>query len=185
MDKEEIMRLTEEYGGKYGLNHSKRILHIVSLIAGDQEYDRDVVWTSAFLHDWGSYSPWKVDGIDHAMRSKQVAEGFLTKAGCDEGFIGRVLECIELHHSGTPDKSIEAKLLSDADAIDYLGVVGVLRDFSTKPRDLRKAYESVESRKERLKSILFFEESKAMAAERIRRAERILSEFVEESFGCF
>lgn len=185
LDRDEIIRLTEKCGGQYGLNHSKRVLHIISLIGRGLDYDHDVVWMSAFLHDWGAYSPWKADGIDHAVRSKQVAGEFLAKEECDAGFIDRVLECIELHHSGTPDKSVEAKLLSDADAIDYLGVVGVLRDFSKKPRDLRKAYETVQARKEKLKGILFFDESKAMATQRIAREERLLAEFEEESFGYF
>jgi hypothetical protein len=147
IDKDEIVRLTEEYGGEWAINHTRRLLHLVSLIGKGQEYNADAVWLAAHLHDWGGYAKWARPGVSHATRSRQVAEAFLAEKGYSKDLIELVLECIELHHTGDPDKSMEAILLSDADALDFLGVVGILRDFSKNPRDLKKGYETTKKRR--------------------------------------
>ena len=185
IDKEEIVRLTEEYGGQWGINHTRRLLHLISIIGEGQHYNAEVTWFAAHLHDWGAYSHWAKPGVDHAVRSRQVAETFLVEKGYPGELLIPTLECIEYHHSGDPGRRIEAILLSDADALDFLGVVGVLRDFSKVPKDLRKAYDVVQSRKEKLRQSICLESSKAMAVERLERMESLLTAFEEETFGYF
>ena len=185
MNKDKITQLTMQYGGEYGLNHTKRLLYIISLIGEGMKFDEEVLWAAAYLHDWGGYPTWALSGVDHAKRSKQVAENFLNEEGYEENFIIHVLECIEYHHGGNEHRSIESKLLSDADAIDFFGVIGILREFSTKPRKLREAFESTKSRMEKNKNIICFDKSKQIIEKRVIRAERLLLEFEEESFGYF
>lgn len=185
IDKEEIVRLTEEYGGQWGINHTRRLLHLISIIGEGKQYDAEVVWIAAHLHDWGGYPKWAQTGVDHALRSRQVAEEFLVDKGLAPELMTLVLECIEYHHGSDPHRRMEALLLSDADALDFLGVVGVLRDFSKKPRDLRKAYEVVQSRKEKLRQSICLESSRAAAARRLESMERLLVTFEEETFGFF
>jgi hypothetical protein len=95
------------------------------------------------------------------------------------------LESIEYHHGSDPARRMESVLLSDADALDFLGVVGVLRDFSKKPGELRKAYDIVQSRKEKLRRSICLEASKTMAIQRLESMDRLLVTLEEESFGCF
>ena len=185
IDKDEIVRLTEEYGGQWGINHTHRLLHLISIIGKDQQYDAEVVWVAAHLHDWGGYPKWMQEGVDHALRSRQVAEGFLVEKGFAPELLTPILECIEYHHGSDPTRRIEAILLSDADALDFLGVVGVLRDFSKKRGDLRKAYEVAQSRKEKLRTSICLETSKTIATQRLESMERLLVTFEEETFGYF
>lgn len=185
MKSEKIQLLTLEYGGIYGKSHSERILRLIESIGENMEYNRDVVWTAAFLHDWGGYTKWKLDGTEHTERSGEVARAFLLTEGYPEAFVNHVVECILNHHNGKEDKSVEAKLLSDADALDFLGTIGVLRDFATKLRDMRAAYETSQRRREKLSQILFFDTSKKIAEDRMQRMDRIYTEFEEESFGSF
>jgi uncharacterized protein len=185
IDRQEIVRLTEEYGGPWGLNHTRRLLHLISIIGKGQRYDADVVWVAAHLHDWGGYPKWAQPGVDHAVRSRQVAEEFLVEKGYSPEFITPILECIETHHGSDPNRHLEALLLSDADALDFLGVVGVLRDFSKKPGDLRKAYEIVQDRKEKLRQSICLESSRVIASRRLETMERMLAAFEEETFGYF
>jgi hypothetical protein len=96
-----------------------------------------------------------------------------------------VLECIEFHHSPSPDRSIEAPLLCDADALDFLGVVGVLRDFSKNAKDLRKAYDITQKRRAKLPGSLVLAKSREIAAARLQRMDDLLAAFEEETFGCF
>jgi hypothetical protein len=65
------------------------------------------------------------------------------------------------------------------------GSGGVLRDFSKKPGDLRKAYETVQSRMVKLRQSLCLEASKKLAACRIERMQDLLAQFEEETFGYF
>jgi hypothetical protein len=96
-----------------------------------------------------------------------------------------ILECIEFHHSGDPGRSIEAILLGDADALDFLGVVGVLRDFSKNARDMRKAYETAQNRRKKVPQLLCLDKSKTMAEKRIQDMESLLLLFEQDTFGYF
>jgi uncharacterized protein len=185
INRDEIVHLTEEYGGQWGINHTRRLLHLISIIGEGQQYNRDAVWLAAHLHDWGAYSKWAQEGVDHALRSRQVAETFLTEREYPGDLTELVLECIELHHSGDPNRSIESILLSDADALDFLGVVGVLRDFSKNPRDMRKAYKTTRQRREKVPGLIILDKSKEMAAERIEQMEALYSMFEENTSGYF
>lgn len=184
-DKDEIIRLTEEYGGQWGINHTRRLLHLVSIIGEGQQHDTEAVWLAAHLHDWGAYRQWAQDGVDHALRSRQVAETFLVEKEYPEDLVALVLECIEFHHSGDPQRSLESILLSDSDALDFLGVVGVLRDFSKNPRDLRRAYEVTRKRREKLPGLICLDKSKELAAQRIKQMDDLLAAFEADSFGYF
>jgi len=185
IDQDEIMRLTEEYGGQWGINHTRRLLHLIAVIGESLTYDADVLWIAAYLHDWGAYPPWAIDGVDHALRSSQVARMFLTEHGYPPDMIEAIVDCIGFHHQAGVHPRIEAMLLRDADALDFLGVVGILRDFSKTPRDLRKAYDTVQRRKATLPPMLHLERAKVIAAERIQRMDAFLAAFRDETFGHF
>jgi len=185
IDKDEIIRLTEEYGGLWGINHTRRLLKLIAIIGKDQQYNPELVWVAAHLHDWGAYPKWMQPAVDHALRSRQVAEEFLVEKGYASELLTPTLECIEFHHGSDPNRRMEAILLSDADALDFLGVVGVLRDFSKMPKDLRKAYEVVQSRKEKLRQSICLETSKKIATQRLDEMERLLVAFEQETFGYF
>jgi uncharacterized protein len=177
--------LTTQHGGEWAINHTRRLLKLITIIGEGLEYDVDVVWLAAHLHDWGGYAPWAQPGVDHAHRSTQVAVPFLAERGYPASQIERVQQCIAHHHSGDPCHSTEAILLSDADALDFLGVVGVLRDISKKPRDLRAGYEKSMQRRAKLPETLCLERSRELAAERIREMDMLLEAFERDSFGFF
>jgi uncharacterized protein len=185
IDKDEIIRLCEEYGGEWGINHTRRILHLITLIAGGKQYDIEAVWLAAHLHDWGGYPKWAKPGVDHAVRSAEVAEGFLSERGCPKATIDLILECIRSHHTGDPARSLEAILLSDADGLDFLGTVGVLRDFSKAPLDLRGGYNAAKKRREVIPKLLCLEESKDLAAARLMEMDELLTAFERGTFGYF
>jgi uncharacterized protein len=185
IDKDEIAHLTEQYGGEWGINHTRRLLQLVSLIGEGLEYDKEAVWIATHLHDWGAYAPWAQKDVDHVLRSRQVAESFLSERNCPEELKALILECIELHHSGGSERSIESILMRDADVLDFLGIVGILRDFSKNPRNLRKARQEVQRRRDKLPALLCLQKAQAIAAQRIEEMDMILSQFEAESFGCY
>jgi uncharacterized protein len=183
--KEELVRLTREYGGEWGINHTQRLLRLVEIIAEGLEYDRELVWVAAHLHDWGGYGAWIQPGVDHALRSGEVAHEYLEQRGYPQDWIRAVVLCIDTHHQGGRDRPIEAQLLSDADALDFLGVVGILRDFAKKPKTMREAFDTTQKRKAKLPAQLCLEKSRQIAAQRVQEMEHVLKRFEEESFGCY
>jgi uncharacterized protein len=185
LDHDEIAHLTEEYGGEWGINHTRRLLALIDVIGAGQTYDAEAVWLAAHLHDWGAYQPWAQAGVDHAVRSRAVAEQFLAERGCPPDLAERVLECIALHHMGGIERCLESILLSDADALDFLGAVGVLRDFSKNPKDMRQAYETTKKRRAKLPGMLCLEKSREIAAERVREMDELLGWFEQETWGYF
>ncbi len=186
INRDEIVQLTETQGKAWGINHTRRLLSLIDDIGRGQDYDQDVVWVAAHLHDWGAYGEWKQAGVDHVERSLEVAGAYLKEQGYPEDFTGQVMECIGTHHSGDPNRSIEAILLSDADALDFLGVIGVMRIFSKNPKEMRKAYEDIKKRKEKLlDGGIVLDRSKEIAAERVQQMEWLFTTLEENSAGHF
>jgi uncharacterized protein len=185
IDHDEIARQTEEYGGQWGLNHTRRLLALVSIIGEGLTYNSEAVWIAVHLHDWGAYPAWAEKDVDHAVRSRQVADVFLTQNGCHAELKALVLECIEFHHAGGDPLSLEAILLREADILDFLGVVGVLRDFSKNARDLRKAFSITQGRWKRLPGLLSLPKAKEMAERRVAEMEELLGRFEADTFGYF
>jgi HD superfamily phosphodiesterase len=184
---DEITRLTEEYGGAWGINHTQRLLKLVDELAGDEPYDRETIWLAGHLHDWGAYKPWAQAGVDHLDRSLEVVDRFLTDSGCPHKTRSAVLECIARHHARARDPGIsrEAALFHDADVLDFLGAVGILRDFSKNPRDLRAGYQAAVKRRDTLPQTLLLREARQLAEPRLQEMDVFLAAFEAGSFGCF
>ena len=97
---------------------------------------------------------------------------------------------------GADGRCLEATLLLDADALDGMGAIGVLREFAMVPAEvhgcysiptgwgMRGAYERVRMRLENNAKILKLSKSRQLARRRAREMDRILKAFEEESFGC-
>jgi uncharacterized protein len=185
IDRNELAQLTEEYGGPWGINHTRRLLRLIVIIGEGQAYNSDALWVAAHLHDWGAYGKWAQPGVDHALRSRQVAEAFLAERNYPPDDAKLILDCIEYHHADNSARCLEVQLLSDADALDFLGVVGVLRDVSKNARDLRKAFDISRKRRAKLPGLLCFATSKAIAAQRLADMDALFAQFEADSFDCF
>ncbi len=185
IDCDELVRLTEEYGGAWGINHTRRLLQLMAVIGEGRSYNADALWVAAHLHDWGAYGKWAQPGVDHALRSRQVAEAFLAERDYPPDEAKLVLDCIEFHHADNSERCFEVQLLSDADALDFLGVVGVLRDVSKNTKDLRQAYDISRKRRTKLPGLLCLAKSKEIAVQRLADMDALFTKFEADSFGCF
>ena len=185
MDHEKIIALTREWGKEFGLAHSDRLIRLVDMLAGSADYDKEAIWLAAHLHDWGAYPPWVAEGVEHYIRSKEVAEKFLTENGCPSDLAATVLECIVNHHGGPSNRSLESTLFTDADALDLLGVVGVIRIISMCPRDLQMGMNRIQYWREISIKALSTEKAKTIATTRLAEPDTLLAVFQEETFGRF
>lgn len=185
INKEELIKLTRDYGGNWGVNHSERLLHLIDMLGRDISYDQEVIWLAAYLHDWGGYEKWAVPGVWHADRSREVADKFLSEQGLSEDKKQLVLECIEFHHGGPENRSIESILFANADALDLLGALGMLRIFAMNPRSLRNGYEAAKRYREMSVAAITLDSAQEMASERLAETDKLLELFEKESFGIF
>jgi uncharacterized protein len=197
MNRNEIVRLSGEYGGAWIVNHAERLLKLMETIGDGLEFDRDAIWIAAYLHDWGACPKWTREGVNHCRRSREVAEAYLAKAHCPAKRIATVLEAIEFHHGGFAGRRTETVLLGDADALDSLGVLGVLKEFAMIPAEvvgdyclpgsfgMREAFERVCIRRENLPRLLRLEKSRELAAARLADMDRLLAELQRDTFGKF
>lgn len=185
MDQDEIVRLTDEYGTDWGTDHAKRLIHIVSMLGEKLDYNKEAIWIAAYLHDWGGYTKWMLPGVDHWTRSAEVARDFLTERGCPKDLMELVIECIANHHGGDPDRSIESRLFTDADALDLLGVVGTLRVFGMNPRNLKGAITAVKRYRDWCIKSITMPQTRELADKRIQETDDLLKRFEEETFGIY
>ena len=86
---------------------------------------------AALLHD---IADWKFNDGDESAGPRQAA-AWLNKNGVDPGLVDEVCEIIStLSYKGagvaTPMRTIEGKIVQDADRLDAIGAVGIARTFA-------------------------------------------------------
>ncbi len=112
--------------------HIERVTKLALKIGKKEKADLDVLEVASLLHDIGRKEEIKNKGIFcHAEEGAKLARDILKKYDISSNDVKNILHCIITHrfkNSHTP-KTIEAKVLFDADKLDSIGAVGVARDF--------------------------------------------------------
>jgi len=102
-----------------GFNHCTRVYHLAREL-DVADYDDDILYAACYLHDL-------VVGEDGYKKSAERAEQILHEVGFPASKISPVVEAILTHWPGENPQTIEAKLLHDANLLDSLGAIGVVR----------------------------------------------------------
>lgn len=108
-------------------DHILRVMKRCILLGEKLDADLEVLVAAVYLHDLGRHY---IDDKAHGALSAIKAEPVLERISFPEEKRAMVLHAIRVHDVGaTPEErtTIESKILYDADKIDTLGVVGVLR----------------------------------------------------------
>ena len=111
--------------------HIERVWKNAETIAKGEQCDQEVVALAALLHD---IADWKFNDGDESAGPRQAAT-WLNKNGVDPGLVDEVCEIIStLPYRGagvaTPMRTIEGKIVQDADRLDAIGAVGIARTFA-------------------------------------------------------
>jgi uncharacterized protein len=118
--------------GSHGYDHVRRVLSLCGHLARKTGADHEVLTLAALLHDAGRSEEDRSDGSTcHAEEGSKMAGEILARHGASRSLTRRVRECIVQHRfrRGNPPRSLEAKILFDADKLDSLGAVGIGRAF--------------------------------------------------------
>jgi len=111
----------------HGYDHTNRVRNWGLIISEQEDYPRpDLVQAAALLHDIGLSKAG--DRRDHGLRSAEMAEIFFTENNLfGEEDIAEIYEAISTHNKGYGGRNFLSAILKDADILDLLGPIGVLR----------------------------------------------------------
>lgn len=182
---ENIQQMTREYGEGWGYSHVRRVLKLIEIIAEDAPYDTEALTWAVYMHDWGAFPRYAQAGVPHALRSKQVVETeILPKTHFTNARKLILLEAIEKHdyQDLRPVESNEALLLREADWLDMLGVIGIARDFTWGPNNLRQCYERIIKHRDYVQHRFTLPSAQEIAHQRIELMNTVLSQMLAESF---
>jgi uncharacterized protein len=177
------------------LGHQPRLYALTQLVGQGMSYDDDVVYAAAWLHDLGVFighrpedpealSRW--DNVSYAMNQAPAA---LARCGFPATKVAQVVEAIRTHQPHLSPTSVEGTILRDADILEQLGAIGILRVVAKIGRDtryptftdaagtLRKALADLPAR-------LHLDNAKALAQPKIDLLESFLRAMDNEAHGA-
>jgi HD superfamily phosphodiesterase len=183
----DILQITFDVGEDWAVAHAKRLIELGREISADLSYDPQVFELAAYLHDWGAFPKFAEKNVEHAIRSRQVVETeILHQLDLTSLQKDVLLEAIELHdyRDLRPTQSNEALLLREADMLEFLGMIGMARDFARGPKNVETCYKRILSRRSEIQRRFTLPRAKEIAGIRLQRMETCLVWLLEESFGA-
>jgi uncharacterized protein len=113
----------------HGFDHIERVYLLCEKIGPPEGADMEILLTAALLHDVTDSHPGGEGRKNHHMQSAEFAESVLIKENWVRRRIQAIQHCIRAHRfrKGEAPKTIEAKVLFDADKLDVIGAIGVTR----------------------------------------------------------
>ncbi|HEY0799383.1 MAG TPA: HD domain-containing protein [Steroidobacteraceae bacterium] len=113
----------------WGFSHCLRDYALArDLAAADHvAIDDDVLYAAAYLHDIAAFAPWEDPKSDHSDVGARVVDTVLKGTGFPMEKIDAVRGAIRTHMYYRDPLGPEALYLHDADALDWLGAIGVAR----------------------------------------------------------
>jgi uncharacterized protein len=111
----------------HGFEHVQRVYHLALHLAEQEQADGFIVGMAALLHDLGRTT--RGPTRSHAQRSAKLAKHMLAAHELPPQSLHAILHAILAHgyrHRIEP-ATLEARVLYDADRLDSLGAVGVMR----------------------------------------------------------
>jgi HD superfamily phosphodiesterase len=184
---DDIIRLTQHVGEDWAVAHARRLIDLVKQINMNIPYDSHVMELAVYMHDWGAFPVYIQKGVEHAIRSREVVEvEILSHLDLTPTQKNILLETIELHdyRDMRPTQSSEALLLREADMLEFLGMIGMARDFARGPRNVEACYKRILSRRDDIQGRFTIPCAQEIAQVRIERMDQCLRWLEEESFGA-
>ena len=132
----------------HDFSHVMRVYNLCLSIAKEKKnVDLEVLKTAALLHDIARRKEDidRAGKIDHAILSAKMAEKILKDLGFAKEKIKKISHCIETHRfkGRLKPKTIEAKILFDADKLDVCGAIGIARSACWIGENKAKIYSDV------------------------------------------
>lgn len=129
--REKIQFYFEGINPCHDFNHTERVYNLALQLAENEgDVNLNIIKLSALLHDIARKEQDESRGrICHAIRGGDIAKNVLEELEVGEEIIKQVIHCIKTHRfrEGNSPESKEAMILYDADKLDGIGGIGILR----------------------------------------------------------
>jgi len=174
----------------WGYSHSMRDYALAAELAKADHVtlDDDVLFAAAYLHDMAAVAPWVKQDVDHADEAARIVDSVLQGTGFPMTKLDAVRDTIRTHMFQRDPVKPEAIYLHDADALDWLGVIGVARivaivDPNGGAPDLPAAIKMIKDNLAQVPSRVISPAGRARVAPRIKEAQAFLDTLARESDG--
>lgn len=172
----------------WGASHSVRDYELARSLAAEDHVvlDDDVLYAAAFLHDVAAFAPYEKAHLDHSDVGADIVGELLAGTGFPPQKLEAVRGAIRTHMYYREPVGPEALYLHDADALDWLGAIGVARVFALvdpsggRP-DGPAAVRMLQSYLAKVPPRILSPAGRARSAPRIAELERFLRELSAES----
>lgn len=175
-------------------SHQPRLYRLATRLAEGQPFDDDLLYAAAWLHDLGVFighrpeDPAALAAWDHIGYAVRQAPQILRQFGFPEAKIAAAIEVIQTHLPSAKPTSFEGTLLRDADILEQLGAIAVLRAVSKVGRDTRfvryaDALQVLWRNVEQLPAQLELASARRLAAPRVETLKAFLAAAEAEADG--
>lgn len=173
---EKINAILGEKDPAHDFNHVHRVVNNALKISQNTSADLNIVLPAAYLHDFVNLSKDSPDRKFASTLSADAAIKFLKEINYPEEFMSAIHHAICAHSFSAKiePKTIEAKIVQDADRLDGLGSIGIYRLFTISMqlnRNLNSALEHVE---EKLRVV-----SQTMQTDLGKKEAKVRMDFIE------
>jgi uncharacterized protein len=177
------------------LGHQPRLYALTRLIGEGLSYDDDVVYAAAWLHDLGVFvghrpeDPGELAAWDNVSYAMKQAPAVLLRSGFPATKVVQVVEAIRTHQPHLTPEALEGTILRDADILEQLGAIGILRIVAKIGRDTRystftDAASTLRKNLAELPVKLLLETAQTMVRPRVALLTAFLHELEGESQGA-
>jgi len=178
---------------KYG--HQPRLYALTRQVGAGLSYDDDIVHAAVWLHDLGVFFGHRPSGLAELERWDSVryamtrAPALLKQFGFPVEKIDAVVDAIRTHQPSGQPVAIEGVIVRDADILEQLGAIAILRTVSKVGRDTRfprftEAVESLKKAMGTLPAMIRLESTRTMAEPKIAALEAFLGAVAAEDQGA-
>ncbi len=175
-------------------SHQPRLYQLAAQLAQGRPFDDDVLFAAAWLHDLGVFIGHRPENLaalkkwNNVIYAVKKAPALLKRFGFPAQKIPAVLETIHTHLPSVKPTSFEGTLLRDADILEQLGAIAILRTVSKIGRDTRfivfeDALRVLRSNAELLPNQLQLESARRRAKPRVKILKAFLEATATESNG--
>jgi uncharacterized protein len=179
---DQISRSFQEYVGCHGYEHTERVIKLCKVLSKDIDVNMDILIPASILHDIGRPKD------NHAAESAILAREILEKKGFNPDLIKKIIHAIKVHSfsAGGEAKTVEARILSDADKLDAMGAIGIYRvaQYSVEHNcDYTESIEHFHEKLLKLPELLYTDKAKEIAKKRQEFLVRYLEQVDKENKG--
>ena len=144
--KEEVKKMVRKNDPAHDFEHIMRVYKNSQKIGRREGARMNLLLAAALLHDIISIPKSDRKSRNSSLKSAILAQKILKRYGYSQDEIGIISDAIRDHSfsRGKVPKTIEGKVLQDADRLDAIGAIGIARAFSVGGRSNRPFYSKLD-----------------------------------------